>query len=254
MHWVYILQCKDGFLYVGETNRLYRRFGEHFSELGGCFNTSLHVPEKIIAIYQVNDLAKFECLNKKLVDIEQKHVTVLLLFENGIYSPRNIFNNWKSIDFDTKESSKCAENLVTLSLMNHLNNFETIRGGDYCRVDLKSSVNFIREQEKYSKELPLCKCKLPCDVSFYEPKKQITFYCAKKNLYEKMRDIFDVDDSEPCNFFKTYEKYNEVSFIYNRELVVFKKEKEKEREKERDEDFDHIKGMISFGGSSARKG
>jgi len=252
MHWVYILQCEDGFLYVGETNRLYRRFGEHFSELGGCFNTYLHVPEKIVAIYQVNDLAKFEYLNKQLVDIEQKHVPVFDCFKHGYYNPTYVFNNWKSIDFDTKESSKCAENLVTLSLMNHLNNFETIRGGDYCRVDLKSSVNFIREQEKYSKELPLCKCKLPCDVSYTSNRltRQITFYCAKKNLYEKMRDIFDVDDSEPCNFFKKYEKYNDVSFIYNQELVAFKKEKEKENEQE---EWDHLKSII-FGGASAGKG
>ena len=58
MKWVYILQCKNGYFYVGQTKRLYRRFWEHESGEGGL-NTSMFSPEKIIAIYPVNRLGKF---------------------------------------------------------------------------------------------------------------------------------------------------------------------------------------------------
>jgi predicted GIY-YIG superfamily endonuclease len=53
MKWVYILKCKDGYYYVGETTRLYRRFWEHFSGLG-AINTTVYKPEKVVAIYKSN--------------------------------------------------------------------------------------------------------------------------------------------------------------------------------------------------------
>jgi predicted GIY-YIG superfamily endonuclease len=229
MHWVYILQCYDGFLYVGETNRLYRRFGEHFSEIGGCFNTSIHVPEKLIALYQVNDISKFECLNQRLVDLENANPEDLLFrFETGMYNPKYMLNNWDTIDFDCKEASKCAENLVTLSLISHLENEDIIRGGDYCNVTFsKYQVKNIQDQKKYSKQLPLCKCKVPCDVSFNEEKKSIFFYCAKKNFYNKLYDIVEVDDSDPCNFFLRYENYDKIFDRFLKEKKSNTQEKNK---------------------------
>ena len=58
MRWVYILECDDGYFYVGETSRLYRRMWEHQDGVGGL-NTSVHSPENIVAIYPVNRLGKF---------------------------------------------------------------------------------------------------------------------------------------------------------------------------------------------------
>ncbi len=58
MKWVYILQCKNNYYYVGETTRLYRRFWEHNKGAGGL-NTSTYEPESIIAIYKVSSLSKF---------------------------------------------------------------------------------------------------------------------------------------------------------------------------------------------------
>ena len=52
MRWVYILRCEEGYYYIGETSRLYRRFWEHENGLGGL-NTSIYPPINIVAIYPV---------------------------------------------------------------------------------------------------------------------------------------------------------------------------------------------------------
>ena len=57
MHWIYILKCQDDYYYVGETKRLYRRFWEHNEGRGGL-NTSIYIPEGIVAIYKVSILGK----------------------------------------------------------------------------------------------------------------------------------------------------------------------------------------------------
>lgn len=67
MYWVYILECENGILYVGETCRLFRRLWEHLDGVG-CLNTILNRPKKILAIYNVNRLGKFLEYNDKIVN------------------------------------------------------------------------------------------------------------------------------------------------------------------------------------------
>ena len=54
VHWVYVLECADDYLYVGETIRLFKRFDEHIRSRGGS-NTLKHKPYKLIGLYKVND-------------------------------------------------------------------------------------------------------------------------------------------------------------------------------------------------------
>ena len=63
MRWIYILKCRhfetnEIYLYIGMTERLYRRFWEHFSGKGGI-NTSVYIPEYVIGLYKVDILGKF---------------------------------------------------------------------------------------------------------------------------------------------------------------------------------------------------
>lgn len=227
MHWVYILRCEDGFLYVGTTCRLYRRFSEHFGELGGCLSTSTHTPEKIVAIYKASDMSKFEHLNRQLVDLENGSSEDLVCFFGvGCCNPMYMMRKWDTIEFETSGWSKCAENLVTLSLITHLKDFDTVLGGDYCREDSTSRKKRITENEKFAKELPLCKCKLPCGVKKKDGR--ITFYCAKKNFYNKLRRSFDVDASRPCDFLQTYEKYDRVNAVFEELLAKTMNDKKKD--------------------------
>lgn len=47
-HFVYILECSDGSLYVGCTNDLKRRVGEHNNSKGGAHYTKIRRPVKLV--------------------------------------------------------------------------------------------------------------------------------------------------------------------------------------------------------------
>jgi predicted GIY-YIG superfamily endonuclease len=59
VHWVYILECDDKIIYVGETIHLYKRLGQHIGGKGGK-NTHAHIPKRLIGLYKVNDNQSFD--------------------------------------------------------------------------------------------------------------------------------------------------------------------------------------------------
>lgn len=201
MKWVYILQCKNNYYYVGETKRLYRRFWEHNEGAGGL-NTSTYEPESIIAIYKVSSLSKF-------FDYDE-------IVSNQIY---NIYFNRANRlieDFDEEDEdddNKIVENNIAELLMIHKNNnkedWKKIRGGKYTRFDIEYKL------PNHDKKIPFCHCGLPCDIKKYEGVHDMDHYlyfrCAKKNMWSNMKEMFDITD-EPCNYFM---KYNDISYKKN---------------------------------------
>lgn len=192
MKWVYILQCEDNYFYVGETTRLYRRFWEHQSGLGGV-NTSIYIPVGIVAIYKVDTICKFIDYNdyiNKIIDGNCERYTIFKLRD---------FNDECE---EYKYSKLEAENNITECLMIHnKDTWDKIRGGKYTRFD----VEYKYPMNDYIKDLPLCKCGLPCDIRKNEDKNYLFFRCAKKNMWKEFKEIFDIED-EPCNYFMEYTK------------------------------------------------
>jgi len=194
MHWIYILQCEDGFYYVGETTRLYRRFWQHFSGSGGK-NTSEHIPEKLVAIYKAQTLSKFfDIVNKTPINIYYKRT-----------SPLDDFNDENEYELD----NLFIENCITECLMLHKKeDWILVRGGKYTN-DNKS---YIFPESTLGKEIPICKCGFPCDIRQHKDN-YLYFRCAKKNIWEDIKDKFDSED-EPCNFFMKSEKDKEYQTYY----------------------------------------
>ena len=196
MKWVYILKCEDDHYYVGETTRLYRRFWEHSGGCGGL-NTSVYIPESIVAIYKVNTLGKFFQYNSNVIDTINNNSTRYIQKGYDKWLLQN-FNDDVEDEYDNLQ----AENNITECLMiNNKDSWEKIRGGKYTRfnVEYKYPVN------NYINELPLCKCGLPCDIRKNEDKNYLFFRCAKKNMWENLKEVFDIDE-EPCDFYMEYSK------------------------------------------------
>lgn len=196
MRWVYILKCENNYYYVGETTRLYRRFWEHSEGCGGL-NTSIYKPECIVAIYKVNTLGKFFEYNSNVIDTINNNYT--------IYNQKG-YDKWLLIQFDDEPENDYdnlyAENNITECLMiNNKDNWEKIRGGRYTRFN----VNYNFPINDYVRELPLCKCGFPCDIRKNDSKNFLYFRCAKKNMWEDLKQQFDITE-EPCNFFMEYIK------------------------------------------------
>lgn len=190
MRWVYILKCEDDNYYVGETSRLYRRFWEHQDGRGGS-NTRKYKPKEIVAIYKVDTIGKFIEYNNHVVDKQTN---------NQIE-----YNTWALKNFndecdETKYNNLEAENNVVECLMMHnKKDWDKIIGGKYTRSDCE----YKYPTNESVKQLPLCNCGLPCDIRKKEDQDYIFFRCAKKNMWETFKDMFEIED-EPCNFYMEY--------------------------------------------------
>ena len=202
MKWVYILHCEDDYFYVGETSRLYRRFWEHKKGLGGL-NTSVYSPKNIVAIYPANRLGKF-------FDYSQK-------VSNHDYGRDGIMENFNVDDENEYEyDSLWVENNITEKMMiDHVADWKKIRGGKYVRFD----AHYTFPENPLVKELPNCHCGYPCDVKQNEEDSYLFFRCAKKNMWDKMREEFDIYD-EPCNFFLKYTK--DTQYKVEKEIKIQK--------------------------------
>jgi hypothetical protein len=206
MRWIYILKCSEEHYYVGETTRLYRRFWEHIAGKGGL-NTSLHIPKQLVGLYRVSTIQKF---------IEYNNI--MNINEPNIYFDRlsDILNdfNYSQKDIEGEELDKknnlTAETYITECLMvNSITNWKKIRGAKYSRFDAEYEF----PQNSDVKDLPLCKCGIPCDVRTNEDDSYIYFRCSKKNIWDELRNQIDIDIDEPCNYFSKYTKdiqYNKL--------------------------------------------
>ena len=202
MHWIYVLQCENNYIYVGETTRLYRRFWEHYDGNGGA-NTLEYTPEKIVAIYKVNTICKFLDYNEYVTNI-----LCGILNENYKSFKLNDFND----EFEYyKYDNLYAENNIAECLMIHKKDeWNNVRGGKYVRFD----VEYKYPNNNFIKELPLCKCGYPCDIKKNEENNYLFFRCAKKNMWDIFKKDFEIDE-EPCNFFMEYTKDKQLKIQEN---------------------------------------
>ena len=199
MRWVYILKCEDDYYYVGETKRLYRRFWEHCGGRGGL-NTYIYKPEGIAAIYKVDTLGKFINYNSNVIDT----------INNLSRYNKWLLNKFNDDCEENQYDNLYAENNVAECLMIHnKDKWNKIRGGKYTRFDAE----YKYPENNYIKDLPLCKCGLPCDIKKNEDKNYLYFRCAKKNMWEKFKEEFEID--EPCNFYMEYVKDKQLRLEEN---------------------------------------
>ena len=211
MHWIYILKCKNGYYYVGETKRLWRRFWEH-DKGNGCINTSIFIPENIVAIYKVHVLGRFFDYNNRIVN------NSFNIYFNRNDKLLNKFNNHEVDDYDNDYDHLFIENNITECLMiNNKDNWKKIRGGKYTRFDIDYSL----PNNKYIENLPICKCGLPCDIRKNEEHNYLYFRCAKKNMWSEMKEEFNIKE-EPCNFFMKYTKDVEYNIKYNKKKKILR--------------------------------
>jgi hypothetical protein len=196
MKWIYILKCEDDYYYIGQTSRLCRRFWEHNDGRGGI-NTSIYKPIEIVAIYKVDIICKFLDYNEYLNNIIND-----LTDDRYKKSKIKYFNDDNEYDEINKNDNLYAENnIIECLMLNNKDKWDKFRGGKYVRLDIK----YKYPENNNIKELPLCKCKLPCDIRKNDDKDYLYFRCAKKNMWEKLRDEFDIDN-KPCNFYMEYIK------------------------------------------------
>lgn len=215
MRWVYILECDDGYFYVGKTKRLYRRFWEHENGRGGV-NTSVYEPQNIVAIYAVNKLEKFFEYSKM---VREYNLTNHFYFDrnHNIYFNRDGLIEKFNIEYDDCDCLWVENNITEKMMIANKENLKKIRGGKYTRFD----VDYTFPTNEFVNELPMCNCGLPCDVKTNEDNNYLYFRCAKKNMWDEMREEFGID-VEPCKFFMKYinDKIFKIEYENRKEKIL----------------------------------
>lgn len=210
MHWVYILKCEDNYYYVGETERLYRRFWEHQSG-DGSLNTSIHKPEQIVAIYKVSVIHNFVKYNNLVNDFLNKKI------EGYKISALQRLKIWDTNCYSNGDNLIAENNIAECLMIHNKDNWNKVRGGKYTRLN----VEYKYPNNDYIKDLPLCNCGMPCDIRKNEDNNYLYFRCAKKNMWDTFRDMFDIED-DPCKFFMEYKKDNDIRLEHEERIKMIK--------------------------------
>jgi predicted GIY-YIG superfamily endonuclease len=210
VHWVYIVECNDDFIYVGETEHLYKRITQHITGRGGK-NTHAHIPRKLIGLYKVYDNQSFYQYNsaiKNNVDIS------------------NTINDWGSWGDNLFIENNFTERLFYERKDNNTygsgKEWYRVRGGKYTRSELDEFYHGYKwaseetgrgfaarnpiSDKKEIVDRPLCNCGMPCEVKLNKEKTCIYFVCALKNIWSDFNTNIEV--GEICSFWKPYARIN----------------------------------------------
>lgn len=211
VHWVYVLECEDNYIYVGETKRLYGRFDEHLKSRGGS-NTINHKPNRLIGLYKVNQNHSF------------------IRYRNTIKTGQ--YNRFIIDDWENDGDNLLIENHITQRFLyeRRENEWYKIRGGKYTRKTMdETAARYKWVTEKEGRvcvsrnpidsisvdsivDRPLCNCNYPSEVKLSKDKSNIYFICALKNIW---MDFFsDLQINKPCNFWKPYTEDKDLKAQY----------------------------------------
>jgi len=212
VHWVYVLECDDNIIYVGETIHLNTRFIEHLTGKGGG-TTSKYKPNKLIGLYRVNENHSF---------IKYKNTIKI-----GEYNPF-LLDDWNNIGNHLLIENHITERYLWERRDNHEYGtgieWYKVRGGKYTYKSLDETLHIAKEwcsrpncikssyrcssselrslKEEEVIDRPLCKCGYPSEVNLSKDKTKIYFVCALKNVWEGFCPYIRV--ATPCDFQQFY--------------------------------------------------
>jgi hypothetical protein len=198
VHWVYIVECEDNYLYVGETTRLFRRFNEHTSGRGGA-NTQMHKPKYLIGLYKVGENDSFMEYKSFIENEEYSYFTIR---DWGIDESRNLHieNHFTEMLLYLRGRNASGDDTQPYFEYDD-GDWSKVKGGKYTKHARENpikglSINSIMDR-------PLCKCSLPSEVKLSKDKKTIYFVCSLKNVWDDF-DTGSLKVGSNCDFYKVY--------------------------------------------------
>lgn len=194
VHWIYVLECDDDYIYIGETTRLFRRFREHIYH-NGSVNTTRHTPQRLIGLYKVGDNYSFYKYRNEIRNGEYNRFTVNDWGEDEDSANLLIENHFTELYFSLR--SKIDERL---DFRYEDGRWYKIRGGKYTKHLVSNPTINMNPEDILDR--PMCHCELPCEVKLSNDATKIYFVCALKNVWEDME--IDLYVETPCDYFKVY--------------------------------------------------
>ena len=212
VHWVYVVECEEGYLYIGETTRLYRRFNEHLRG-NGSVNTGRHKPKFLVGLYKVADNSSFLQYRHEIMKENEYNKFTIQDWGNDYSANLEVENHITEIILNLRTNSKEGE------FMFEDGEWQKVRGGKYTKDLLNNPISSRNSEDIIDR--PCCECGYPCEVKISKDKKTIYFVCSLKNVWDDFFDGLEIPDK--CDFYKVYDedvyvkKQNEINQIRLRE-------------------------------------
>jgi predicted GIY-YIG superfamily endonuclease len=201
VHWVYVVECTDQCIYVGETPHPFKEFTQLMK---GRKTPNAHVPITLLALYKVNENQSFYQYNSAVQHDDSVEKTI---------------QEWGSWGDHFFIENNMTERLFYERRHNHAygmgKEWYRVHGGKYTKESLDSIVEgykqasesntaFVGEnpiagkKEEDMVDRPLCHCGMPCEVKLSKDKSQIEYECSLKNVWDNLARLIKTD--KPCTF------------------------------------------------------
>lgn len=219
VHWVYVLECEDDYVYVGETTHLFKRFHQHLRG-AGSHNTANHSPKKLIGLYNIAANESFRHYRNAVRANEYNHF-ILDSWGEEIGDYLRFENHITERFFYERKDNDCYGGGLE---------WYKVRGGKYTRSTMDETVNLYKwaseREERFMRarnpiedrpleeivDRPLCKCDNPSEVKLSRDKKTLYFVCALKNLW--IDSFIGLCIPKPCDFWSVYVDDVDVKIQY----------------------------------------
>ena len=220
---MYVLECEDNMIYIGETIHLNTRFIEHLTGNGGA-TTSKYKPHKLVGLYRVNanhsfmkykDAIKRGEYNRFILDdwvndgdskLIENHITKRYLWERRNNHEYGSGKEWYRVRGGKYTYNSLDETLqISKELCSRPNR---IKGSYKCNCPELASLN-----EEEIVDRPLCNCGYPSEVKLSKDRTKIYFECSLKNVWNDFFTYLSI--ASPCNFWQIYTEDIELKKQYS---------------------------------------
>ena len=189
MHWIYVLECENNIIYVGETKKLYSRLYQHMNKRGSK-HTSENVPKSLIGLYKVHTNYNYLNYCREIIDVD-------VLDKKKV---KDCLDHFNMIEWNNKDWARKIEDFITEKMLMFN---ENVYGGKYVN---SNKMELERQHSDFElNKIPLCNCKLPAEIRLVKNNKyyKLYFTCSLKNIWSNMRnELKCINIQFPCNFYE----------------------------------------------------
>lgn len=213
MHWIYVLACEDGHIYVGQTQKLNQRLYSHL--IKNSVNTSIYRPHSLIGLYRANVNSAFSDYHRYISMPCTKFHPIL-------------FSEWEDSNYRFLE----VENLITERYMyEKKEDWWKVRGGKYTKIlsdpaeiclPLKAQYFYHKLKHKAIIDRPLCHCGYPCEV--VKNNQHIIYFKCPLNFNKNAwwDNSIPITVPEPCEYWSKYEGDSKKRAVYLAKEELYK--------------------------------
>lgn len=192
MHWVYVLRSSTtGNIYVGETTRLFKRWGQHAN--GECKTTRTDDYDTVIGIYSVSHNYAYMCNRDRMLE--------------G-YDAWKCKKYWDS-DEDKQKALFLEKHIVERYMTDRGILYQKIKGWFYLDNMKCAGFCFGDGKREYKRDRPLCHCSYPCEINMTKDKAKLYFSCPIPTWIE------GPEIPDRCNFYQEFTPYKTIMDSYN---------------------------------------